>query len=61
MEDKVGVKNHQDPQRTYFHHGGGVCFLGLYTVRKMDPILRSIQRMLQTQLSMAHQFTLRQL
>ncbi len=29
-----------------------------YTVRKMDPILRSIQRMLQTQLSMARKFTL---
>jgi hypothetical protein len=28
-----------------------------YTVRKMDPILRSIQRMLQTQLSMARKFT----
>ncbi len=30
-----------------------------YTVRKMDPILRSIQRMLQTQLSMARKFMLR--
>jgi hypothetical protein len=30
----------------------------VYTVRKMDPILRSIQRMLQTQLSMARKFTL---
>jgi hypothetical protein len=29
-----------------------------HTVRKMDPILRSIQRMLQTQLSMAPKFTL---
>ncbi len=29
-----------------------------YTVRKMDPILRSIQRMLQTQLFMARKSTL---
>jgi hypothetical protein len=33
----------------------------LHTVRKMDPILRSIQRMLQTQRSMARKFMLRQL
>jgi hypothetical protein len=38
-----------------------ICLRGAYTVRKMDPILRSIQRMLQTQFSMARKFTLRQL
>jgi hypothetical protein len=35
--------------------GGGNC---LYTVCKMDLILRSIERMLQTQLSMARSFKL---
>jgi hypothetical protein len=32
-----------------------------HSVRKMDPILRSIQRMLQTQITMVRKFTLRQL
>jgi hypothetical protein len=32
--------------------------IGGYTVRKMDLILRSIERMLQTQLSMARRFKL---
>ncbi len=31
---------------------------GIFTVRKMDLILRSIERMLQTQLSMARRFKL---
>ena len=42
-----------------FHHTEIYCTV--YTVRKMDPILRSIQRMLQTQLSMVRKFTLWQL
>jgi hypothetical protein len=34
------------------------CLCSHYTVRKMDLILRSIERMLQTQLSMARRFKL---
>jgi hypothetical protein len=36
-------------------------FYSLYIVRKMDLILRSIERMLKTQLSMARNFTLQPL